>query len=108
MIVEEGGVPPLLKLWKERASPESQIVAARVFLSVGNDPRMVKLIAREPPVRRFSMGVGVIRFPIKLRRVVGRSRSQGWLVVVPSMSLGRRRIMDLSIGESIRARIDSI
>ncbi|CAL5372735.1 unnamed protein product [Camellia sinensis] len=47
IIVEEGGVPPLLKLLKERASPESQIVAAGALLSVGNDPRRVKLIARE-------------------------------------------------------------
>ncbi|XP_057480171.1 uncharacterized protein LOC130767362 [Actinidia eriantha] len=47
MIVEEGGIVPLLKLLKEGASPEAQIAAALALSSLGNDQDRVQLIARE-------------------------------------------------------------
>ncbi|KAI8019249.1 hypothetical protein LOK49_LG04G02127 [Camellia lanceoleosa] len=68
MIVEEGGVPPLLKLLKERASPESQIVAAGALLCLGNDPRRVKLIAREHAVAVILQVLG--DSPIKVQIAV--------------------------------------
>ncbi|PSS07747.1 ARM REPEAT PROTEIN INTERACTING WITH like [Actinidia chinensis var. chinensis] len=47
MIVEEGGIVPLLKLLKEGACPEAQIAAALALSSLGNDQDRVQLIAGE-------------------------------------------------------------
>ncbi|KAA8533198.1 hypothetical protein F0562_033269 [Nyssa sinensis] len=47
MIVEEGGVPPLLKLLKESASPGAQIAAATALFNLANDQQRVRLIADE-------------------------------------------------------------
>ncbi|XP_042487467.1 uncharacterized protein LOC122067687 [Macadamia integrifolia] len=47
IIVEEGGVPPLLKLLKEGASPDSQIAAATALLNLATDQERVRVIARE-------------------------------------------------------------
>ncbi|XP_074274399.1 uncharacterized protein LOC141598603 [Silene latifolia] len=44
IIVEEGGVPPLLKLLKENSSPEAQIAAAIALYSVANERERVRLI----------------------------------------------------------------
>ncbi|XP_022738604.1 uncharacterized protein LOC111291229 [Durio zibethinus] len=44
MIVEEGGVLPLLKLLKEGASPEAQIAAANALYNIATDEERVRLI----------------------------------------------------------------
>ncbi|XP_043725453.1 uncharacterized protein LOC122672009 [Telopea speciosissima] len=47
IIVEEGGVPPLLKLLKEGASPNAQIAAATALLNLATDQERIRIIARE-------------------------------------------------------------
>ncbi|XP_052182526.1 uncharacterized protein LOC127795111 [Diospyros lotus] len=47
MIVQEGGVMPLLKLLKEGASVEAQIAAATALLNLSNDKEKVRSIAAE-------------------------------------------------------------
>lgn len=47
IIVEEGGVPPLLKLLKEAAVPEAQIAAAITFFNLANDQERVRVIVSE-------------------------------------------------------------
>ncbi|KAG5536960.1 hypothetical protein RHGRI_024405 [Rhododendron griersonianum] len=47
MIVEEGGVVPLLKLLKEGASAEAQIAAAAALSNLGSDQERVRFIAGE-------------------------------------------------------------
>lgn len=47
MIVEEGGVVPLLKLLKEGASAEAQIAAAATLSNLGSDQERVRFIAGE-------------------------------------------------------------
>ncbi|OMO67417.1 Armadillo [Corchorus olitorius] len=44
MIVEEGGISPLLKLLKEGASPEAQIAAANTLYNIATDEERVRLI----------------------------------------------------------------
>ncbi|KAJ7943694.1 Armadillo repeat-containing protein [Quillaja saponaria] len=44
IIVEEGGVPPLLKLFKEGTSPEAQIAAATALYNLANDRDRVQVI----------------------------------------------------------------
>ena len=44
IVVEEGGVPPLLKLLKDYASPDAQISAANVLINVASVPERVKSI----------------------------------------------------------------
>ncbi|KAK9675540.1 hypothetical protein RND81_11G013700 [Saponaria officinalis] len=53
MIVEEGGVPPLLKLLKESASPEAQIAAAIALHNLANDQERVRVIVD-------SLGIAII------------------------------------------------
>ncbi|KAB2045722.1 hypothetical protein ES319_D01G180900v1 [Gossypium barbadense] len=45
--VEEGGVPPLLKLLKESSSMEAQITAANALLVLANEPERVRSIVEE-------------------------------------------------------------
>nr|DAD34466.1 TPA_asm: hypothetical protein HUJ06_005106 [Nelumbo nucifera] len=47
IIVEEGGVPPLLKLLKEGASPDAQIAAATALSNLATDQQRVRHIATE-------------------------------------------------------------
>lgn len=47
IIVQEGGVGPLLKLLKETISPEAQIAAANALFHIGSDQNRVKSIADE-------------------------------------------------------------
>ncbi|XP_047306954.1 uncharacterized protein LOC124910364 [Impatiens glandulifera] len=47
IIIEEGGVPPLLKLLKDGSSPEGQIAASTALRNLGNDPERVRSIACE-------------------------------------------------------------
>ncbi|KAI3720339.1 hypothetical protein L6452_21255 [Arctium lappa] len=53
IIVEEGGIPPLLKLLKEASSPESQIAGAITLFNLGNNQERARLIADE-------LGVSII------------------------------------------------
>ncbi|KAG6650810.1 hypothetical protein CIPAW_06G068300 [Carya illinoinensis] len=47
MIVEEGGVPPLLKLLKEDGSPDAQIAGASALCNLANDQERVRNIVNE-------------------------------------------------------------
>lgn len=47
IIVEEGGVPPLLKLLKETASSEAQIAASTALHNIANDQERVSIIVSE-------------------------------------------------------------
>ncbi|KAF5443099.1 hypothetical protein F2P56_035687 [Juglans regia] len=47
IIVEEGGVPPLLKLLKEDASPDAQIAGASALCNLANDQERVRNIVNE-------------------------------------------------------------
>ncbi|XP_027361118.1 uncharacterized protein LOC113869144 isoform X2 [Abrus precatorius] len=47
IIVEEGGVPPLLKLLKEASSPLAQIAAASALCHLANDLERVRVIVNE-------------------------------------------------------------
>ncbi|CAI0390403.1 unnamed protein product [Linum tenue] len=47
IIVEEGGVPPFLKLIKEKDSPEAQIAAAAALLYLCNEGDRVRAISEE-------------------------------------------------------------
>ncbi|XP_061372747.1 uncharacterized protein LOC133315187 isoform X1 [Gastrolobium bilobum] len=47
IIVEEGGVPPLLKLFKEGTSPVGQIAAASALCHLANDLERVRVIVNE-------------------------------------------------------------
>ncbi|KDP26649.1 hypothetical protein JCGZ_17807 [Jatropha curcas] len=50
IIVEEGGVPPFLKLLKETGSPEAQIAGANALLYLANDQERVRTIVNEQGV----------------------------------------------------------
>lgn len=47
IIIEEGGVPPLLKLLNEAASPDSQIAAAAALTNLATDADKARQIAEE-------------------------------------------------------------
>ncbi|KAJ8773423.1 hypothetical protein K2173_028600 [Erythroxylum novogranatense] len=68
MIVEEGGISPLLKLLKENDSPEAQIAAATALFNVGTDQERVKLIV---DALAIPMIVGVlVDSPVRVQIVV--------------------------------------
>lgn len=50
IIVEEGGVPPLLKLLKETSSPDAQIAAATALYNLANDQERARIIVGEAGV----------------------------------------------------------
>ncbi|KAB5532037.1 hypothetical protein DKX38_018707 [Salix brachista] len=65
MIVEEGGIFPLLKLLKEGASAEARIAAATALFNIGNGKQRVRLIVE---ALETSMIVGVLGdSPIKVQ-----------------------------------------
>ncbi|KAI3728335.1 hypothetical protein L6452_16969 [Arctium lappa] len=47
MIIEEGGVSPLLKLLKEKSSPEAQIAASMALFNLANDQNNTQVIVNE-------------------------------------------------------------
>ncbi|KAA0061062.1 hypothetical protein IC582_006781 [Cucumis melo] len=47
IIVEEGGIPPLLKLLKEGPSPEAKIAAIKALNTLANDTNRVRTIVQE-------------------------------------------------------------
>ncbi|KAJ4828480.1 hypothetical protein Tsubulata_040054, partial [Turnera subulata] len=68
MIVEEGGILPLLKLLKEGASPEAQIAAANALFNIATDQERVRLIVEDHGV---SILVGVLGdSPVKVQIAV--------------------------------------
>ncbi|KAK3006702.1 hypothetical protein RJ639_017718 [Escallonia herrerae] len=44
IVVDEGGIGPLLRLLKEGASPEAQLVAATALYNIGTDQKSVRII----------------------------------------------------------------
>ncbi|KAL4566615.1 hypothetical protein LXL04_030735 [Taraxacum kok-saghyz] len=50
MIVEEDGIPPLLKLLKDGASPESQIAAASTLLALATDEETIGSFVRSQAI----------------------------------------------------------
>ncbi|XP_065874058.1 uncharacterized protein [Euphorbia lathyris] len=57
IIVEEGGVPPLLKLLKETSSPEAQIAGATALIYLANDQERVRTIVNEQGVQMIVKGL---------------------------------------------------
>ncbi|KVH95552.1 uncharacterized protein LOC112528416 [Cynara cardunculus var. scolymus] len=47
IIIEEGGISPLLKLLKEKSSPEAQIAAAMALCNLANDQNNTRVIVNE-------------------------------------------------------------
>ncbi|KAK2983343.1 hypothetical protein RJ640_016081 [Escallonia rubra] len=74
IIVEEGGISPLLKLLKESGSPEAQIAAANALYVLSDDQDTVKLIGDElgVPIVVSVLGNSPIRVQIIVARLVAR------------------------------------
>uniref|UniRef100_A0A5B7BX63 Putative ARM REPEAT PROTEIN INTERACTING WITH ABF2 n=1 Tax=Davidia involucrata TaxID=16924 RepID=A0A5B7BX63_DAVIN len=74
IIVEEGGVPPLLKLLKESASPDAQIASATALFNLSNDQERVRLIANElgVPIIVQVFGNSPMRVQIWVANLVAR------------------------------------
>lgn len=74
IIIEEGGVPPLLKLLKESSSPEGQIAAATALYNLANDQERVRAIVDEVgvPVIVQVLGDSPIRVQTMAARLVAR------------------------------------
>ena len=74
IIVEEGGVPPLLKLLKESASPEAQIAAASALCYLANDLERVRVIVSElgVPVVVQVLGDSPMRVQTRVANLVAR------------------------------------
>ncbi|KAK4790210.1 hypothetical protein SAY86_017514 [Trapa natans] len=47
MIVEEGGIPPLLNLLKESSNPDAQVAAATALINLSNDQERVQAMTKE-------------------------------------------------------------
>lgn len=58
IIVEEGGVPPLLKLLKETSAPDAQIAAATALQYLANDQARVQAIVNELGVQTIVQILG--------------------------------------------------
>ncbi|KAL5552821.1 hypothetical protein UlMin_040222 [Ulmus minor] len=74
MIVEEGGVPPLLKLLKESSSPEAQIAAASALYNLANDEERVRTIVNEVGVPSIVqvLGDSPMRVQVKVAYLVAK------------------------------------
>ncbi|KAF8100911.1 hypothetical protein N665_0214s0070 [Sinapis alba] len=74
IIVDEGGVPPLLKLLKDGSSPEGQISAATVLELLACDEDKVRCIVNElgVPVIVQVLGDSPVRVQIKVATLVAR------------------------------------
>ncbi|KAK3028185.1 hypothetical protein RJ639_039468 [Escallonia herrerae] len=74
IIVEEGGISPLLKLLKESGSPEAQIAAANALYVLSDDQDTVMLIGDElgVPIVVSVLGNSPIRVQIIVARLVAR------------------------------------
>ncbi|OIV93056.1 hypothetical protein TanjilG_20718 [Lupinus angustifolius] len=74
MIVEESGVPPLLKLLKEVASPAAQIAAATALCHLANDFERVRVIVNElgVPIIVQVLGDSHMRVQTKAANLIAR------------------------------------
>ncbi|KAF7809334.1 ARM REPEAT PROTEIN INTERACTING WITH ABF2 isoform X1 [Senna tora] len=74
IIVEEGGVSPLLKLFKETSSPTAQIAAATALCHLANDLERVRMIVNElgVPIVVQVLGDSPIRVQIQAANLVAR------------------------------------
>ncbi|KVH88956.1 Armadillo [Cynara cardunculus var. scolymus] len=74
MIAEEGGIPPLMKLLKEAASPESQIAGATALFNLANDRDRARLIAGDVGVSTIvqEFGKSPIRVQIAIAKLIAR------------------------------------
>ncbi|KAL3501143.1 hypothetical protein ACH5RR_035592 [Cinchona calisaya] len=73
-IVEEGGIPPLLKLLKENSSIDVQIAAATALFHLANDEERVCVIIAElgVPIIVQVLGDSPMKVQIKLANLVAR------------------------------------
>lgn len=65
IIVEEGGISPLLKLLKEAPSPEAQIAAIKALYTLANDPDRVRIIVQEHGVPILVQALGNSPMPVQ-------------------------------------------
>lgn len=74
IIVEEGGIQPLLKLLKEGVSPEAQIAGAVALFNLGTDQERVRLIASEHGVQIIVrvLGDSLMKVQIPVVNLVSR------------------------------------
>jgi hypothetical protein len=74
IVVEEGGVPPLLKLLKEGASPEAQVAAASALHSLADEQDRVNSIVNELGVQIIvqALGDSPMRVQSQLASLVAR------------------------------------
>ncbi|KAF5476741.1 hypothetical protein F2P56_003446 [Juglans regia] len=74
MIVEEGGIAPLLKLLKEGASAEAQIAAATALSNIATDKERVISIVQNPgvPIIVHVLGDSSTRVQIPVANLVAR------------------------------------
>ncbi|KAM7269726.1 hypothetical protein ACFE04_025223 [Oxalis oulophora] len=74
MIVEEGGVVPLLKLLKEGSSPEAQIAAIHALYNLSDDEDRVRRVVNEGGVSIIVnvLNESVMRVQIEAARLVAR------------------------------------
>ncbi|XP_057951714.1 ARM REPEAT PROTEIN INTERACTING WITH ABF2-like [Malania oleifera] len=74
MIVQEGGVPPLLKLLKEGASPDAQIAAATALCNLATNQERVRYIAKElgVPIIVQVLGDSPMRVQVSVANLVSR------------------------------------
>lgn len=74
IIIEEGGIKPLVTLLTETASPEAQISAASALFVLANDQDRVRLIANElvVPITVNLLGNASMRVQIQVAYLVAR------------------------------------
>nr|GMD15050.1 ARM REPEAT PROTEIN INTERACTING WITH ABF2 [Ipomoea batatas] len=74
IIVEEGGISPLLKLLKDNSSPESQLAASMALFNLANDEERVRAIIDElgVPIIVHVLGDSPMRVQIWVANLVAR------------------------------------
>ncbi|XP_022131801.1 ARM REPEAT PROTEIN INTERACTING WITH ABF2 [Momordica charantia] len=74
IIVEEGGIPPLLKLLKEGPSPEAQIAAIKALYTLANDSDRVRTIVQQHgvPIIVHALGNSPMLVQIQAASLVAR------------------------------------
>lgn len=74
IIIEEGGVTPLLKVFKEAASPDAQLAAAIALFNLANDQERVRVVVNENGVPLIVQVLtdSPIRVQIRVAQLVGR------------------------------------
>lgn len=80
IIVEEGGVPPLLKLLKESSSVEAQVAAATALYHLANDEERVRVIVDEVgvPIVVQVLGDSPMKVQTQAARLVARMAEHDW------------------------------